>query len=727
MTLKKLLANLLLATVLPALGHAQTVDICGRTPQVRDAIMGDLGAEDCAAVDSAQMAELRLFIFSQSGLTTLQAGDFDGLTNLRDLRLNRNWLEALPAGVFNGLNSLRTLRLSHNQLTILPAGVFSGLTNLRTLSLSHNQLATLPAGVFNGLTRLEELRLSYNELTALPAGVFDGLTNLQHLWLNDNQLATLPAGVFDSLTNLSTLELTANHLVGLSRNDSLFAKLPSGVDLELDFQTEAPDGLEPPATRLAAAVPLLVSASNPDRQGFVRIINESGESGMVRIFAVDDAGTGADPIEIALGAHQAFHFNADDLENGNAAKGIEAVGRPGRGDWRLDLESALNVRALAYVRTNDGFLTAMHDVLPRDAGGWLVVPTFNPASNRTRVSRLRLANTGATAASVRIEGFDDQGTLAGPVTFTLVAGESRTLSALDLEEGAQGLTGRLGDGTGKWYLLLGGAGSSVFGMSLLDSASGHLSNISTMANSISTRDISINVPLLVSASDAIRQGFVRILNYSKEPGMVRIHAFDDTGTAADPIEISLDASLAFHFNAGDLENGNAAKGIEGIGRPTRGDWRLDVGPLPDFWALAYVRTNDGFLTAMHDVLQRDAQGRLLVPTFNPASNRTRASRLRLANTGATAASVSIEGVDDQGTTAGPVTLTLAGGESRTLSALDLEEGAQGLAGTLGDGAGKWRFFITADRSVVGVSLLDSTSGHLSNISTMGTALKRRGR
>ncbi len=614
MTLKKLLANLLLATVLPALGHAQTVDICGRTPQVRDAIMGDLGEEDCAAVDSAQMAELRLFIFSQSRLTTLQAGDFDGLTNLRDLRLNRNWLEALPAGVFNGLNSLRTLRLSHNQLTILPAGVFSGLTNLRTLSLSHNQLATLPAGVFNGLTRLEELRLSYNELTALPAGVFDGLTNLQHLWLNDNQLATLPAGVFDSLTNLSTLELTANHLVGLSRNDSLFAKLPSGVDLELDFQTEAPDGLEPPATRLAAAVPLLVSASNPDRQGFVRIINESGESGMVRIFAVDDAGTAADPIEIPLGAHQAFHFNADDLENGNAAKGIEAVGRPGRGDWRLDLESALNVRALAYVRTNDGFLTAMHDVLPRNDLDRPVVVTFNPASNRERVSRLRLVNTGATAASVRIEGLDDQRTLAGPVTFTLAAGESRTLSALDLEEGAWGLTGRLGDGTGKWYLLLGGAGSSVFGMSLLDSASGHLSNISTMANSISTRDISINVPLLVSASDAIRQGFVRILiSYSQEPGMVRIHAFDDAGTAADPIEIPLGAKLAFHFNAGDLENGNAAKGIEGIGRPTRGDWRLDVGPLPDFWALAYVRTNDGFLTAMHDVLQRDAQGRLVVP------------------------------------------------------------------------------------------------------------------
>ena len=106
-------------------------------------------------------------------------------------------------------------------------------------------------------------------------------------------------------------------------------------------------------------------------------------------------------------------------------------------------------------------------------------------------------------------------------------------------------------------------------------------------------------------------------------------------------------------------------------------------------------------------------------TFNPASNTDRVSRLRLVNTGATAESVSIAGVDDQGMNAGPVTLTLASSASRTLSALDLEEGAQALNGALGDGAGKWRLFITAGQSVVGVSLLESASGHLTNLSTMG--------
>ena len=55
----------LVALLLCAAGQAQTVDICDRTQQVRDAILEVLGAADCAAVDS-------------SGLTSLQS------LNLRD-------------------------------------------------------------------------------------------------------------------------------------------------------------------------------------------------------------------------------------------------------------------------------------------------------------------------------------------------------------------------------------------------------------------------------------------------------------------------------------------------------------------------------------------------------------------------------------------------------------------------------------------------------------------
>ena len=480
--------------------QAQTVNICDRTPQVRDEILRAIDASDCAAVTAGQLAAVNGLCFgnqpwgedcrssySRGKIVSLKSGDFDGLTGLERLLLMDNQLTTLPANLFANLTSLQTLRLDHNLFTALPEGVFAGLTNLESLMLHSNQLTALPEGVFARLTGLASLDLASNRLATLPEGVFADLTNLQHLILVRNRLTALPEGVFGGLTRLRNLQLQGNHLVGLTQNDPLFAGLPSLVTLILEGQSEAPETPETPtttATRLAAAVPLLVSASDSMRQGFVRIINESEESGSVRILAFDDAGNAANPVEIRLNANHEFHFNAGDLENGNANKGINAgVGSPSRGDWRLDVETALNVRVLSFIRTNDGFLTAMHDVLQRDAQGRLAAWTFNPARNTSRVSKLRLVNIGANAESVRIEGVDGQGNNAGPVSLTLAAGEARTLSAQDLENGAQGLTGMLDAGNGKWRLFI-TAEQSVVGMSLLDSASGHLSNISTMGNAI---------------------------------------------------------------------------------------------------------------------------------------------------------------------------------------------------------------------------------------------------
>ena len=126
-------------------------------------------------------------------------------------------------------------------------------------------------------------------------------------------------------------------------------------------------------------VPLFISASHASQQGFARIINHSDQSGLVTVTATDDAGRSAE-ITFEMEARETRHFNSADLEDGNAAKGITAIG-VGMGDWRLDVESDLRLEVLAYVRTLDGFLTSMHD-RARKPGLWHLVPTFNPASNR---------------------------------------------------------------------------------------------------------------------------------------------------------------------------------------------------------------------------------------------------------------------------------------------------------------------------------------------------------
>ena len=132
-----------------------------------------------------------------------------------------------------------------------------------------------------------------------------------------------------------------------------------------------------------ALAPLFLNAMDPFRQGFVRIINRSAQAGDVRITAIDDTGWQPAPLTIGLVANSVAHLNSGDLENGNPRKGLaDGVGR-GTGHWRLLFDSDLDIVVLTYVRTRDGFLTAMHDIAPIENGKHRVA-TFNRAATSIR-------------------------------------------------------------------------------------------------------------------------------------------------------------------------------------------------------------------------------------------------------------------------------------------------------------------------------------------------------
>ena len=254
---------------------------------------------------------------------------------------------------------------------------------------------------------------------------------------------------------------------------------------------------------------------------------------------------------------------------------------------------------------------------------------------------------------------------------------------------------------------------------------------STMAHGQDTETYRPTVPLMLPASDSFLQSFVRLINRTDHAGEVDIIAVDDGGTVYDTVTVQLAAGQNFHFNSGDLTDGNANKGIDGgIGAPMQGNWRLTIETNLEVEVLSYTRARDGFLTATHELLPRngeyydffgdEGEPGYSVKIFNPASNTTQQSRLRLINWGAEDETVRIEGVDDGGNGAGPVSLTLPAGHSRTLTAIDLEQGAHGLEGTLGDGVGKWRLNILADVfSIAAQSLIYASSGHISNLSAEG--------
>ena len=254
-------------------------------------------------------------------------------------------------------------------------------------------------------------------------------------------------------------------------------------------------------------------------------------------------------------------------------------------------------------------------------------------------------------------------------------------------------------------------------MSLLSSPTGHLTNLSTVPTAPGEEDGTQVVPLFPSASDPLgRQGFVRVVNRSTEAGTVRIAAHDDSDLAYDDVTLSIGAGATVHFNSNDLESGNTAKGLSGSTGAGVADWRLTLSSELDIQVLAYIRTTDGFLTSMHDVAP-GLEGEYRVAVFNPGSNPNQVSRLRLVNPGPEDAQVTITGVDDAGASGGSVTVTVPAGASRTIEAADLEAGAEGFDGALGDGVGKWRLAVISEQPIIVMSLLSSPTGHLTNLST----------
>ena len=483
----------------------------------------------------------------------------------------------------------------------------------------------------------------------------------------------------------------------------------------------------PPTALASITVPLLTQSTATGSVGHVRVINHAMEAGTVSIVAYDDTGLRHGPAMLAIGAGETVHFDAGDLEEGNAEKGFRAGIGTGMGAWRLELTSSLDIEVLSYGRTQEGLVSGMQDVVPQGGSGYRIA-LFNPASSGGQVSRLRLINPGAAAAAVTIEGIDDDGASpGGAVRLSLPARASRMVTAEELETGdGEGLSGALGDGAGRWRLVV-TADRPITVMNLLvSSSSGAMSNLSSgPVAAVDGGDGATTihaVGLFPSALSADLEGVLRIVNRTRQSGSVSIEAIDDAGTSYGPVTLRLSALESLVINSGELEGGAAAKGlIRGTGAGS-GDWRLRLSTSLDIAVLSYVRplgVQDGLLSAMHDLVPRRAWGHQ-VTLLDPAEAPGQTGRLRLINPSTTEAGITIRGVDRTGAVAGgEVQLTLAAGASRVVTVPELEGGTgSGLSGSLGDGTGGWHLGVTANRRIQVMNLLSGPSGHLANLSTV---------
>ncbi len=694
-------------------------------------VLEEIDLSDNSIVDLAvsDMPLLKRVFLSGNAITSLSLSE---LPSLVYLDLSDNALANVSR--LAGLVQLRTLDLSDNALA--DVSPLAGLLDLRNLDLSNNSISTV--GPLAGLSMLGALYLDGNSVRNLQP--LSGLATLTWLDLKGNSIADLTP-----LSGHSFLALRLEHnriedIEALTEAD-WFQEASVGLrgnPLSRDSLEQHVPALRADGVTVFAGwfVPLMPAAADPNgRQGFVRVVNRSDAQGTVLIHAVDDSGYQPEAVRLDLGGSQTTHFNSGDLERGNPVKGLPAgVGTPKAGNWRLELESTLDIEVLAYVRTADGFLTSMHDLLPktRDFGLLyrLQAATFNPASNSRQRSSLRIIHPsfldprfGALQAAVH--GVDDEGWrgAGNRFFFNLPSRGVKTFWATDLEQPE-----RLRDGEGKWRLAV-ETGWPTEAMSLLSSPTGHLTNLSTAPRA--GADGRWRVPLFpadpAADDETGRHGFARVSNLSYRSGDVEIWAVDDAGVRIGPVSLSLDGRETAHFNSRDLERGNAGKGIpQGVGAPTEGGWRLELSSDLEIRVSAYIRTRDGFLSSMHDVAPF-SDGAARVAVFNPASNRRQQSLLRLVNNSDADTRATISGVDDAGQPGGPMYVTVPANEALRLTAPQLEsredratlgDGAANLEGELGDGAGKWRLAVESDPPLTVMSLMLSPTGHLTNLSTV---------
>ena len=225
-----------------------TPPLSERTPQVRDGIVAAAGVDSVGDVTPAHLAAIIFLNLSYQSISSLKAGDFNGLTSLTTLNLSYNSLSDISA--LSNLTTLTTLYLSYNSLSDISA--LSNLTALKALDLSGNPLSDISA--LSNLTTLTTLYLQINGMLGLSGisdiSVLSNLTALRRLDLSGNSISDVSA--LEDLTGLTWLHLRNNLISDYGPLRRLKAANPN-VRLDININNNSPVFTEGTSTTRSVA------------------------------------------------------------------------------------------------------------------------------------------------------------------------------------------------------------------------------------------------------------------------------------------------------------------------------------------------------------------------------------------------------------------------------------------------------------------------------------------
>ncbi|XP_019639937.1 PREDICTED: uncharacterized protein LOC109481788 [Branchiostoma belcheri] len=163
----------------------------------------------------AKLSQVKTLVIWRSNLQTLKSGTFAGMEGLKDLLLLDNNITCLEAGTFDGLPKLGYLYLVENQILTMPVGMLRGL-QLDWLDVSMNSISHIAPGVLQEAGPVRQIYFVKNKLQSVSVGMFAELEQLRQLYLQHNEISSIADGAFLSNKLLQRIVLSGNKLTFLS-------------------------------------------------------------------------------------------------------------------------------------------------------------------------------------------------------------------------------------------------------------------------------------------------------------------------------------------------------------------------------------------------------------------------------------------------------------------------------------------------------------------------------
>ena len=193
--------------------------ICGRSPEIQQEILETLEAPLCQVISNPEL--FRITDLPDITMTTVKAGDFDGMVNLQELEISAKHIHE---GAFLGLDNLKQMTITALADGSVAQGAFQGLHSLESLEISWakpdgDSPETFTLTDFDPMVSLQQLVIK-RPIPTLGAQhlatLFRNLNSLEHLQIillvrdSSNTKVLLPSETLTKNHNLKFLDIAAD-------------------------------------------------------------------------------------------------------------------------------------------------------------------------------------------------------------------------------------------------------------------------------------------------------------------------------------------------------------------------------------------------------------------------------------------------------------------------------------------------------------------------------------